>query len=180
MSTLVIVLALLGCAAAPPSDTPDTPAASAPSVEASLCEHIWILSDSEEPPGRASSVAASPEAATACVPELQAQRAAVGEQAFERAAECVRAATLADELASCSIGPDAQARELCEHVLGIITNNAIDGGFEASSEPEFAAIMDKCVGTAAFERLIADPDAWQAQVDCVGAANSVEALDPCS
>jgi hypothetical protein len=179
VSALVLVSCLLGCAAAPAPSAAKEPAASEPSLEASVCEHMWTLQDSAAAEQRAASTAASAQAATACEPEVGAHRAAIGDEAFEREAACVMAATDADALHGCAIGPDAEPRELCEHVIALMQKELADSDAKEVDEAEVTVMLAGCMSEAGIERLTAEPDKWRAEVACVYAATGLEMLSAC-
>jgi hypothetical protein len=131
---------------------------------------MWTLQDREE----RWSVAASADA-TICLPELVAHRGAVGDEAFEREVECALAATNADALQQCMIGPPQEPRELCEQVIKF----AAQESDAKPSQDRVAQAFDACVRAASVGRLTYDPATWRMHWECARAATTSQALLAC-
>lgn len=109
---------------------------------------------------------------------------------YETFSTCVSAATDANAVYECekgldkprsllaAVGPTAKIEALCDHVLGMITQQIGDAA-EDMGLGELDALRKQCIDDAGRQLELAGPEQFNKEADCLLAAQTIEAMQAC-
>lgn len=121
-----------------------------------------------------------------CMNGIAEERSRLGEAAYAEQAECIMRGQSIAELERCEQldatrdggGQPSPNRDVCQHVMDIMVREFGESAMSLS-EADLAAFLDQCGKDLETEQAKIGPAKFQAQVQCVMAAQTVEQLTAC-
>jgi hypothetical protein len=194
-SHVIVLLAFLGPIAcrreAPPTEPQPSPAAEPTTwselppqptgiTATEVCDHVLGIMTRELGEALPMSAEDVTKFRGECIKEMNVEQAKLGDEEFQRQAECVIGADSFAAMEACDAadpGGSGESEALCKHVIEILNREL--GTSTTMTAQESEQLLRTCVTEADKERATMPPEKAAQQRDCIFAASTLAELERC-